>query len=241
MAPANVNLEAGSRPRGQYFFPSAGVDGNGSSQNAGVIEIVNATTMEVVSRFDMSGEEDSLTRAEPSFPALPGQEYLMRVGDGPTVPGGAPFYFFFHNVRTSNPVETAEVTNSVLATAESLMGTLNPDTMTTSSFIEGDLPDTDVDHFLLNVTDDTLSVACGALRDGSGATVRAEILSSTGMSLAPAAVDSNAIMNGGILIQDVDVSAQSTVIVKIDKTAQAANNTGSYYQCGFHFAAPDMP
>lgn len=240
-APADVAVEADSRPNGRIIVPPGSINGSGSSKQAGVVEVLIAGEPDqVVASFNMATEDDSPDRAELTFPVVPAQEYLIRINDGPAADGSTPFYFFFHNVGGGNPVEAAEVTNSVIATPEALPGTPNPTTGVTSSFIEGDIPAADVDYFEFNVTDDTFTVTCEALRGGSGATLRAEILSGDGLTSLGTDVETSAI-TGQLLIEDADVSGETTVLVKIDKTAQAANVAGAFYRCGFHFAPPADP
>ncbi len=236
--PANLEVDPLSRPSGRIIIPPPGTNGNGSTKNPGVISVLNATSNAVIARFDLSNEDDSTDRAELTFPlTLAPQEYLITIDQGGNAMGGtSPFYFMLHSIGGGNPLETQEAMNNAVGTPEALTSVANGDFF--SNFVEGDLPDADADHFLLQVEGEALFVACGGLRSGSGATVRATVLDGA----ATIAMDTEtAAITGGLFIENVDVTGLNTVVVKIDKTAQDAAVAGNYYRCGFAFGAPSMP
>ncbi len=233
--PADVTVAAGSRLDASFELPPPGSDGNGSGINPGLVQILDGAT--IVAEFDMSGESASPTdRAGLFAPLTANKEYLLKLGvGGAAVPASAdPFYFLLHGVGSGNPVETADVTNTVLATPETLAVSAG----TTSYFIEGDLGAADVDHFSIAKQAGVLSVACGGQRSGSGLRgFKADVLKgSDGSAITGGTATETATTD--LLISELDVGAETSVIVKLTKGSQDANVTGTYYRCGFHFAPP---
>ncbi|MBK6513709.1 MAG: PPC domain-containing protein [Polyangiaceae bacterium] len=234
--PADVDTGVGSRANASIILPPPGINGNGSSQNPGLLSVIDQTTMSVIAQFDMSNEtEDIIGRATLDFPVVLGRQYLLANEAGPVANGpSSPFYFVIHSVGGGNPVETQEAANDVVATAE----VLTEASGTTSYFVEGDLPGADVDNFSVAVSDETISVACGALRSGSGAEdLEVRILTADGNTELASMTETS---TTDLLIADIDVGANTSLIVQLLKGGQSVTNVSNYYRCGIHFA-PTAP
>jgi hypothetical protein len=236
--PADVNVTAGSRLNASFELPPPGKDGNGSGINPGLVQIIDPSNADaIMAEFDMSAEDATTGRASISAPLLADHEYLLKIaaGGASNLASADPFYFVLHGSGSGNPVETADVTNTVVATPE----TLTVSTGTTSYFVEGDiLTVADVDHFSIAKQTGNLSVACGAQRSGSGLRAfKAEVLKgSDGSAITGGSATETA--TADLLISDLDVGAETSVIVKLSAGSQDGTVTGTYYRCGFHFAPP---
>jgi len=230
--PADVTVDPTSRLSSSFEFPPPGKDGNGSGINPGLIQITDTAGV-VIAEFDMSAEKNDTSRANLSVPLTAGSDYLLKIGAGgpSNAPSADPFYFVLHGNGSGNPVETAEPANDLAATAE----VLTEATGTTSYFIEGDLPTADVaDYFSLNVEPGVLSVVCGGQRGGSGLRgLTAAVTKTDGTTVLGTATET---ATTELLLQDIDTSAETKVLVKLTKASQDPNVTSSYYRCGFHFA-----
>ncbi|MFO0548272.1 MAG: pre-peptidase C-terminal domain-containing protein [Polyangiaceae bacterium] len=228
--PADEAVDVGTRLSASFALPAPGTDGNGSARNPGVIEILDATGTTVLSRFDMSSEPNDPNRVELSVPVIPGGTYLFRNTAGPAAAGGSmPFYYVLHSTRNGNPLETAEATNNVQATAEALTQASGVQ----SYFVEGDLGAGDVDHFLLDVLDAKISITCAGARMGSGLqNLKATVLNASNSMVIGSASES---ISTDLLLQDAAVNGATQVVVKLEKSGQDATNTGTAYRCGFHF------
>lgn len=225
--PADVAVTVGSRASASIILPPPGIDGNGSSENPGLITVRDASDA-IIAQFDMSNEtEDITSRATLDFPVTLGTQYFLTNEAGPVADGpSSPFYFVVHSVGSGNPVEAAA--NDTAATAEALTASQ------TSYFIEGDLPATDVDFYSVGVLDETITVVCGALRSGSGAedfTVR--VLTADGATELASETES---VTTELLIQDIDVGANTSLVIEMTKGGQSPTVTSNYYRCGIHFA-----
>jgi hypothetical protein len=152
------------------------------------------------------------------------------------------FYFLQHNGGGSNPLETNEAENNVIATPEVLSVQDNGDG-SFSYFVDGDIAvaGVDVDHYTVdipaNLTNNKFSIACGAQRSGSG-------LINFKVEALKGSAGNGAIVGGSItetaaadaLISNIALPAGETkMIVKVGAGSQSAMVTSNFYRCGIHF------
>lgn len=233
--PDDLVIDAGSRATAEFIIPPPGSDGNGSSINPGVIEVLNLTTSQIVARFDMSDETADTDRATLNFPVNLADDYLLTLATGSSAGGsGEPFYFLVHGNGQGNPLETEEALNNLPATAEEITQADGVD----SFFIEGDLPAADVDYFRVPVLDVNFGLICGSERDGSGARgVKATVYASDGTTQIATKTE-NATPTGILRLTEVDPGANTELVIKIEKGSQDPEVTTNFYRCGFHFSPP---
>lgn len=229
--PANLTVTAGSRAKTSFLIPWGSTAGNGSDVKIGKVEVVDATTMAVVSSFDMTGELPATDRADLSLPVTKGGNYFLKVNHGGLeADGQGQFYLVYETLGSGNPVETKEVENSLPVTAEVL-----PESNPGSYFIEGNLAVGDVDYFKVATNNEaTISVACASQRGGSGLRgFKATVFKADGTT---AVAKGSATENGStdLFIDHVAV-ADTDLVIKLEATLPPdVTNTGSYYICGFH-------
>jgi hypothetical protein len=231
--PANLKITAGSRAKTSFLVPWGSTAGNGSDVKVGKVEVVDATTMAVVSSFDMSGELPATDRADLSLPVTPGGNYFLKVNHGGAeADGQGQFYLVYETLGSGNPLETKDVENSLPLTAEVL-----PESSPGSFFIEGNLAVGDVDYFKFPSNgEDTVSIACASQRNGSGLRgFKATVYKADGTT---AIAKGTATETGAkdLFIDHTAITAADTdLVVKLEATLPAdVTNTGSYYICGFH-------
>ncbi len=235
--PADVTVDAGARLNGSLYTQKGGTTGNGSTTSPSEVWIAAKSAPTVIlahvdfSKVDADGNGQTI-----DVPLTAGTDYLAFYKRVTAPTGGNDFYFDLSGFGGGNPVEKQEAANDVLATAEVLT---MPSATQNSYFVEGDLiSTTDVDHFSVVVPvqgADTVSVACGAQRSGSGLRnftinlLKGDSSAITGGTVVEAA-DKNAVL------QDLTTpSGETKLIVKLNATSQDANIKGTYYRCGIHF------
>ena len=229
--PANLTVAAGSRAKTSFLVPWGSTAGNGSDVKVGKVEVVDATTMAVISSFDMTGELPATDRADLSLPVTPGGNYFLKVNHGGLeADGQGQFYLVYETLGAGNPLETKEVENSLPVTAEVLTES-NPG----SYFIEGNLAVGDVDYFKVATNGEaTVSVACASQRGGSGLRgFKATVYKADGTTaVAKGSATENASTD---LFIDHAAVADTDLVIKLEATLPPdVTNTGSYYICGFH-------
>jgi len=234
--PADLAVEAGSRPI-VSFYPQLGgpgsVDqataGNGSSTMIGEITVYPAGSTTAIAKVDSS------TGSEIGVPLTLGGNYVAVIKRQSTGTAGTnPFWFAYNSLGGGNPLEAADAANNTLGTAEVLTAASG----SASYFVEGDItPATDVDHYSIDVTGgSTVSLVCSAERLGSGL---------RGFTMDLLKADGSAVPGGSItesstddaLLADVAIpSGETSLIVKLTATSQAADVSSTFYRCGFHVA-----
>jgi hypothetical protein len=230
------DIVVAERTLGHAELQIAGVDGNGSTTSPGIVQFINATTLEVVA------EVDAGFGGELSPPLNPLIDYQLVV----THPGGAEpvgptaFYFLLHRAGDSNPVEAEIGTglNDSVATSEDLIASEQ------SYFTEGDLIPAgpldiaDQDYFSVDVPPGMtkFSISCGGQRSGSGLRgLKASVLKGSDGAAVPMATATETEV-ADLLLQNSAVPAgETSLVVKIEAASQAATVTSTFYRCGFHF------
>jgi hypothetical protein len=158
---------------------------------------------------------------------------------------GNDFYVAAVSMTTDNPAETADTTNDVAATPEVIALTVDPmDAKRKSGFILGTIGTaTDVDHYSIAVSaNDTVSMACGALRTGSGLTATYAVLDSAGTTTLQTETESptrDIYWGTGTSASKgpVTATAAGNVLMKVSGTLDATN-TGKWYRCGIFVVTP---
>ena len=147
------------------------------------------------------------------------------------------FYLAFVDFSTDNPREMADATNNALATPEALALTVDTtDPKIKRGFMLGTIGTADVDFWSVPVTaNDVVSVACGALRTGSGLTATYELEDATGAALQTETESATADIywGTGTSASKTPVSAATTgyLIFKVTGT-QDALVRGNWYRSG---------
>ncbi|MBK7861346.1 MAG: hypothetical protein IPJ65_22580 [Archangiaceae bacterium] len=188
-----------------------------------------------------------------SIPVTAAQDYFLFIErPAGATPGSNDFYAVeLETLPTDSPTEAADATNGVATGAEAITLAQNPDVAKQKDgFVLGNIsPVTDVDFYSFPATaGDSIALACGALRDGSGlkgATV--EILGPGG-SLQTGSETTEADLvwisgpDGGVdegaTNKSVPAATTGTYNLKVTTTTQDATNTGNYYRCGVHVLSP---
>lgn len=228
---------------GAFFINGPkGVDnGIGSTTQIGMAWIEDDAGNRIA-EVDNSLSTMDVTARDVRAPMVAGETYWFYVQHPGDVAGLRDFYLFNHNGVDSNELEANEVLNNAAATADPLTTMANGELQ--STFVGGDLLDGDTDHFLIQkpaAFTGTLSVACGAWRQGSGVRgLSIDVLDETGVTEIDSSPPEDETED--LLLDEVDVDAEDAVIVRL-----TANPTGSmtvssrFYQCGIHFVPPAPP
>jgi hypothetical protein len=83
-----------------------------------------------------------------------------------------------------------------------------------------------------------VSAVCASRTRGSGLRqMKISILGEDGMLLNPSATDIET-STSLAFSQDIPVGANTEIVLKVEAATQAADASGTYYQCGVHFSAP---
>lgn len=185
-----------------------------------------------------------------SLPVEPG-DYYLTIGRPAGVTAGAnDFYATELFFGTGNPAEkeTTQGTNDTLATAEALALTADPTVpKQTRAFLAGKLPAGDVaDSFSFPVAaGDSISLACGAGRNGSGlqdfkvelfvngASVQSDTETATADLFWSSATGVTTATKPAVV-----AAAAGTAVVQFSAATRSATNTGTYYLCGVRVTKP---
>ena len=146
---------------------------------------------------------------------------------GPSAPGSNPFYFFEHGI-TSRPLETGG--NQTQATAE----TLTPEADGKTFYISGSVPALSADWFKIAPPSGSTHVAyyCYGVQEGSGLTIRAQLIQSDGTTLTGTDLTESATMVAGA----ANVSLPSgSLFLEVTNVVQDATVTDNHYDCEVFF------
>lgn len=249
--PADQLVDVGERASTYVTFFPAGPEASGSTSFVGLVSIVDPATdpPTIVAQMDITQGGDMLNSVdwEREFftPLDLGKEYLLTVEHPAQAAGANDFYYFFNFPDVSSyPVETAELTNNVLATAETLVQQAN-DNGTFSYFVEGNiLAGVDVDHFAFQVPPGVSQVSfdCKGWVAGSGLrSLKASLLKADG---TPASAGSVAVENetdSAELTQLPATGPDTTMLLKVEAPTQSPTVAGDYYRCNVFLFEPMMP
>lgn len=229
--PADVPVPFDARAHFNVTAFNAGTTGSGSSIPTGEMVIVDPDVPDLpIARLDPSKSE------ELQVPLVLDKEYWLFVNRPPSTPEENDFYFLSAFPGWGNPLEIDDVVNTDPATPEALAFSDE-----NSAFVEGDIaPITDLDHYVVEVpSGNTLvSAVCASRTRGSGLRqMKISILGEDGMLLNPSATDIET-STSLAFSQDIPVGANTEIVLKVEAATQAADASGTYYQCGVHFSAP---
>jgi hypothetical protein len=237
-----------------YFRPSgpgsAGVQGHGSTLDLGVVNVYDGEG-NVVAALDVALGSESM-----SIPIAAGEVVGIEVvGADDWTPGANDFYaILVYNGETDNTPEEDETDlldggvvpgggNDTAATANET--TPQATTVGNSTFVLGNIdPAGDVDYFAFDVVaGETLNLACGAARSGSGLVgARFAIHSAADAELQAEteSPESDVIWSSypGASMAPLTISANATYYLRVSATGQDADVLGKYYRCGIHRVTP---
>ena len=193
-----------------------------------------------------SGNVESMSD-QLTVPVTAGDYYLHISRPAGITAGANDFYATFLDFSTSNPVE-AEVTsggNDSLGTAEPITMTVDKaDAKKKHGFILAYLPAGDpMDNFSFPVaTGDSVSLSCGALRNGSGLQdFKAEFfVGGASLQNEVEGATKDLAWSGSPTASKpaVAVTAGGTGVLQLSAASRSATNKGTYYLCGVHVTSP---
>jgi hypothetical protein len=212
----------------------SGMDGYGSTSPAGRVYVMPADESETIARIDNSGDDYT-----DFSPALPPGDYLLFVEHGGAAAGANDFYAFKIVTGMENTPEGMEASNGTLAGAEALTQMTDADGLV-SGFVLAQLgAPSDIDYFSFDLAaGHQMSVACGSASGGSGVRgLRVEVrdASDAVIAMATEAAPMNA------FIEDTTASSAGTYYVRLTKTGQDPEVTGTWARCGVRSAVPTTP
>ena len=239
--PADTPVPGGGRAAGEVSAFRWGTNGNGSTAPLGKMWIVDpADATHHLAEFDATVG----TTPGSLYPPLKvNTPYYLYVSRGSGTAGNNEFYYVQHFAAGVNPLEEDEsggAKNDTVLTA-AVLSTSASDA--NAYYIEGDLsPAADVDYFWAPIptglTDKTVSVSCGAQREGSGLRgLKATLFKSDGATLLTADATGTETAADTVLLKQLALGSETTkVVLKLEATASHdANVTSSFYRCGVHF------
>lgn len=243
-----------------------GVNGYGSGIGRISVRVLQPDTT-VIGAWTSTAATYDTTTDSIGVPVTGGSEVLVSI-ERPTgsTPTANDFYFALLSFLPDNPREIdgvaapdagtgldggIEIINDTFATPQILPLTVDStDNKLKKGYILGRIVSpTDVDHYSLEVKSaDQVSLACGALRTGSGLTATFALLSSAG---APLQSETETVAadvfwgtrgngmpgsRGPVTIAGPD-GGTDTVVFKVTGI-QSSTNTGDWYRCGFYVTSP---
>ena len=239
-----------------FIWGPEGPNGIGTTNNIGDAWVTNAAG-DIVAQIDHRLGHD----VGPDDPPLEARDLQWPISENfptdtyPTVnptyfvhvehPGGGTgnndWYSFNLNAVGANPQETPQNdTDNDAGAGVTLTTAPNPQNADLdSAFIGGDLADGNEDRWSVDTTGHTgtFSVACGALRSGSGAVLTIEVLNEAGASIAGPMTETE---DEDFAITDIDLAGATLATVVLSGATPQENVTSRYYSCGIHKVAP-MP
>ena len=241
--PSDLTVPTGSRAALSLdAFPS-GTDGDGATTPIGPVWIVESTdSTNVIAKLDVSTQVlQGSESAEISLPVSTGKTYWAYVQHPTGSAGSADFYFAATLLAYGNPVEaeTTPGTNDTIGGAQGLTASSNAPT---DFYVEGDLPDGDVDFFTVAVptsglTNNTVGATCGAATSGSGVRgLQVSLLKSDGATALGANSSATESATTSAQVAAMAFGTETTIAVKIEATQPADTSvTGRYYRCAVFF------
>jgi hypothetical protein len=229
-----------------YFMPagpgSSGTDwseGYGSTAELGMVELTDSSG-NVIASLDASLGSDAL-----SVPLPVDSEVVLWFNMPTSASAGANDYYVFRhfNSETDNPAEeeVAGGANDTMATAETI--TIASDDR---GYIMGYIdPVDDVDYYGFNVgISDTLTIACGAARSGSGLDGARFAIHDDSDNELQAEVESD---DGDIWWADHDdasmdalsVSSNQQLYLRVSASGQDPDVSSNFYRCGVYPSIAD--
>ncbi len=214
----------------------AGPSGIGTTANLGQAWMTMSDGTTVLSRIDHSvGVGLGMPSRDLRAPMAADTDYYLFV-QHPGGPAGAnDFYIFNHNGTGSNELED-DTANDAAGLGQVLTPVANGDL--TSAFISGDVLDGDTDRFSFAVPNGftgTVSVACGAVRSGSGLILDVAVKDEAGAALATPVTESEA---ADLIITDIDPGTASSIVIELTQGGTQSDVITRFYQCGFHQVPP---
>lgn len=224
-----------------------GTNSYGSSLSHLALKVTNAAGTILGQLTIPANLVDQPTAISVSVP-MSADAYLWIERPAGVAAGTNDFYAIFVTSYADSPPEAMDTTNGVVATAEALTQTVDPnDAKRKRSFILGTLATaSDVDIYSFMATaGDTVSLGCAAQRDGSGLRgLSVDVSSATG-SLQSETETADADVTWYTSAQfgngsrpAVAIATTGTYYLKLTATSQDATNTGNYYRCGLSVNTP---
>jgi hypothetical protein len=225
---------------------SAGVSGNGSTLDLGHIAISNADGTSILARLDASKGSNDM-----SVPLEAGTSYLFWVNRAAGTTAGANDFYnlssFLWNDDNPRETETTAGDNDVFGDAETITLTASTtDPKLESGYLLGFIDGSDVDYFgFAAAAGDTVSLACGAIRSGSGllapvfaihSPTDVELQKETEVETKDVLWSDEAL--SGPSMDAVTIATTGTHYVRVTAAGQSTEVTGNYYRCGVHVTSP---
>jgi hypothetical protein len=237
-------IDATYRPTVSFYLQVPGVtSGDGSTSNMKAW-IVDSTDSSIIASVDQAnyGEDFAADNgpAEISVPVQLNHQYFLYVQNGGTA-GARDFYYLMRDDDNYfGPIETANVTNDVLATPETMATQADADGSDWYG-VSGNINTAgDVDHysFALNSGLTHINVVCGAQRIGSGLRgFKATLMKTDGTPVASGSVTE--VANTDMILKQIPVPASTTsLILKVEAASQDATVTSTNYRCQVHVFIP---
>ncbi len=234
-----------------YFPPNgvpagAGKNGYGSTLPRFAARVTQMDGITVLAKLaPPAGNVEAMSDAL-SAVVTPGDLLLWVERPAGLAAGANDFYATSVEATSDSPreAETTTGANDTTATAEALTLSVSVDNpKVKSGYILGHQPGSDVDVFSFSAgAGDTVSLACGALRSGSGLVgATFEILSSTASLQTETETETADIYWGTGTTKskpEVAISAAGTYYLKVSHVSQDGSNTGDYYRCGLYVTSP---
>jgi len=225
--------------------PAAPAGSNGYGSGLGRVTVkVLQTSGTVLGAWTVSSTSVATTPDSINVPVVAGSDLIISI-ERPTGSTASANDFYVSTILfgTDNPLEMSDATNATLAAAEVLPLTVDTtNAKIKKGFILGTIGAADTDFYSVAVlANDVVSVACGALRTGSGLTATYELQDSAGATLQneTETATTDIYWGPGTSASHPGVTAATTgnVFFKVTGT-QDATNTGNWYRCGIFVTSP---
>lgn len=175
---------------------------------------------------------------------VPAEDVLVYV-ERPSgaVPTANDFYFARVDLFEDNTPEASDASNNDMSTPEALTVNVDAeDPKIKNAYLVGHIGSADTDYYSFPVAaGDSVSLLCGALRNGSGLTATYELLTTTGTSLQ----SETETPTQEIYWSTSSFKSKPPVVATVAGTmlfkvvgAQDATNTANFYRCGIFITSP---
>ncbi len=236
-----VTTPAGAKGMATTFTPS-GPDGFGSTRGPGHIRVYDDNNT-MIAYLDYSKGADGFS----SIPVMAETKYYLEVNGGAGSGSNDSYFIKFNTSDALNPQEADDTLNNNAVGAEIAVGQVNQNNpMMNSFFLGGALGEPDTDWWKVSAKkDDVITVACSAMRAGSGIRdMTVALYASDGTTEMQKETETDA---ADILwsthptqasLTPVTATADGDYFLKLSATMLDGNNTGNWYMCGVHVTTP---